>query len=91
MKIPCTLNFPSFCSRGITLNISYSGMGVELVEESLQFNRRDLQSVTVEGVGTLEVHVIWRQGSRIGLKFVSKRIARPILDAFFTKIGDFPF
>ncbi|ATG38129.1 PilZ domain protein (plasmid) [Phaeobacter piscinae] len=91
LEIPCTLNFSREEHPAKIVNISYSGLGIELLVEGPVLDSRDVQSVTVEGIGTLHARVLWKRGAKLGLKFASKRNARPALDAFFKKIGDYPF
>ncbi|OBY27321.1 hypothetical protein A9D60_02955 [Leisingera sp. JC1] len=77
--------------EAIVYNISYSGFAVRLPDEGQNsFSLAELQSVSIEDIAEFEVRTRWRKDARIGFAFLSKRGARPILDAYFTKNGEFP-
>ncbi|MEW2915303.1 PilZ domain-containing protein [Leisingera sp. JC11] len=90
LKLPCTLNLPVRDLAATTVNVSYGGLGIELPEGAPVFDRKELLTVTVDGIGVLQVDILWWRGSRLGLKFRSKRSARPALDAYFRKLGEYP-
>ncbi len=86
----CILSLPNRELQAATLNFSYSGLGVVLPEDASEIDFREIHTVTVNGIGKLQVIGLWRSGFKIGLKFVSRRSTRPILDAYFKTIGEYP-
>lgn len=90
LHLPCKINLSDSALDATVYNISYSGFAVRVPEGQNSFSLDQLQSVTIEDVGEFEVRTRWRKDVRIGFKFLSKRGARPILDAFFARIGDYP-
>ncbi|KIC37520.1 hypothetical protein RA26_09675 [Leisingera sp. ANG-M7] len=76
--------------EAIVYNISHSGFAVRLPEDQNTFSLAELRSVSIGDIAEFEVRTRWRKDARIGFAFLSKRGARPVLDAYFTKIGEFP-
>ncbi|WP_082020377.1 MULTISPECIES: PilZ domain-containing protein [unclassified Leisingera] len=90
LNLPCTVNLSGSVREAIVYNISYSGFAVRLPEGQNNFSLAELKSVSIEDIAEFEVRTRWRKDTRIGFAFLSKRGARPILDAYFAKIGEFP-
>lgn len=90
LNLPCVVNLSGSKQEATVYNISYSGFAIRLPEGHETFALADLNSVTIGDIGEFEVRTRWRKDVRIGFKFYSKRGARPELDAYFTRIGEYP-
>ncbi|MEW2913581.1 PilZ domain-containing protein [Leisingera sp. JC11] len=90
LNLPCTINLSGSELEATVYNISYSGFAVRLPEGQNTFALAELKSVTIQEIGEFEIHTRWRKDVRIGFKFLSKRSARPVLDAYFARTGEYP-
>ncbi|MBY6065600.1 PilZ domain-containing protein [Leisingera aquaemixtae] len=90
LNLSCAINLTGSVLQATLYNISYSGLAVRLPEEQSEFDLAQLKSVTIAEIGDLEVRARWRRDGKIGFKFLSKRGARPLLDAYFSRIGEYP-
>ncbi|WP_264213558.1 hypothetical protein [Leisingera thetidis] len=84
------INFADAQEEAHVINISYHGVAVRLLDGQANFGRAKLRSVTISGMGEFAVQPRWRKDGKLGLAFLSKREARPLLDAYFAKIGEYP-
>ncbi|MEP2715982.1 PilZ domain-containing protein [Pseudophaeobacter sp.] len=91
LKLPCTISLTEGAIEGETFNISYSGIAIELAPEDDNFDPNAVKSITVPDIGEFEVAVRWKKGLKVGLRFLTKRSSRPVLDAYFEKIDSYPF
>ena len=86
----CTLILRECEMQTTTFNISYSGLGVELPNDDQGFNAKLLTKVSVQDIGVFDIAVRWQKNGKLGLRFLSKTSARPVLNAYFKKIGSYP-
>ena len=86
----CTLILRECEMQTTTFNISYSGLGVELPNDDQGFNSKLLTKVSVQDIGVFDIAVRWQKNGKLGLRFLSKTSARPVLNAYFKKIGSYP-
>lgn len=91
LQLPCMLHYSDHNFRAATANISYAGVGVRLPADRPGFKTSGLLAVSVLDVGRFDVLVSWKRVDRLGLRFVSRKTARPILNAYFAKTGKYPF
>ena len=89
--IPCQIVFTDHALQGVTFNISYSGVGVELPPTEKSFDARSLKSISIPDIGDFAVVVQWRRRQKMGLSFLAKKSAKPQLRAYFKKLGNYPF
>ncbi|MFY0310863.1 PilZ domain-containing protein [Leisingera sp. D0M16] len=90
LDLPCVINLADAQIEAQLCNISYQGLAVRLPEGQPPFELAQMQSVTISGIGEFAVATRWRKDGKIGLAFLSKRGARPLLDAYFAKTGEYP-
>ena len=86
----CTLFLNEYEVQATTFNISYRGLGVELPNDDQGFNARQPTKISVEDVGVFNIAVRWQKNGKLGLRFLSKKSAKPELNAYFKKIGSYP-
>jgi len=90
LSLPCVINLAGTQVEALLCNISYQGVAVRLPEGESSYDLAQMQSVTISGIGEFAVKTRWRKDGKIGLAFLSKRGARPLLDAYFAKTGEYP-
>ena len=90
LDLPCVINLTDAQVEAQLCNISYKGFAVRLPEGQPPFELAQMKSVTISGIGEFAVAARWRKDGKIGLAFLSKREARPVLDAYFARTGEFP-
>lgn len=90
VELPCTLNPEDGGAPATVCNISYTGLALELPPDADGLEMGKPLSVAISGLGQFSVTIRWHRGKRVGLSFESKRAARPLLDAYFGKTGEFP-
>ncbi|CUI00823.1 PilZ domain-containing protein [Leisingera aquaemixtae] len=90
LDLPCVINLTDTQVEAQLCNISYQGFAVRLLEGQDPFELAQMQSVTITGIGEFAVTARWRRDGKIGLAFLSKRGARPLLDAYFARTGEYP-
>lgn len=90
LDLPCTLHLSNAKIDARLFNISYSGLALRLPDADCGFDLASLQSLKIPEIGEFVVLSRWRKTDQIGFAFQSKRGARPLLDAYFSKIGKYP-
>lgn len=90
LDLPCTVQIMDNSLNADVFNVSYSDIGVVLDADHQDFSWKTLHSVSVPEIGDFEVSIKWKKGCRLGLKFNSKRSARPVLTTYFQKTGNYP-
>lgn len=90
LNLPCCVHLSDSTLEATVYNVSYSGFAIRLPEGQNTFSLETLKSVSIAEIGDIEVRTRWRKDVRIGFKFLSKRSTRPLLDAYFSKIGEYP-
>ncbi len=88
VRLGCTLHLPERDLRAAVSNLSFSGVGVLLPRSDP--DPRQIEAVTLDGVGRLETSFRWQRWRRAGLSICNRSAARPLLKAYFSSIGDFP-
>ncbi|WP_323784185.1 PilZ domain-containing protein [Leisingera sp.] len=89
-NLPCVINLSDTQVEAVLYNISYQGFAVSLPEGQSTFELAQIQTVTISGIGEFAVEARWRKNGNIGFAFLSKRGARPLLDAYFAISGEYP-
>ncbi|UWQ82925.1 PilZ domain-containing protein [Leisingera caerulea] len=90
LEMPCVIILSDGELEAKVYNISYGGFAVRLPEGQNTFELAKLQSIAIAGIGEFAIQARWRRPASLGLKFQSKRGARPLLDAFFARTGEYP-
>lgn len=89
-ELSCAIKLSDGELEATLYNISYGGFAVRLPEAQNAFELTKLKFVTIADIGEFAVRVRWRRATCLGFKFQSKRDARALLDAYFSKIGEYP-
>jgi hypothetical protein len=90
VDLPCTLRLSTGQIEATLFNVSYKGMAIRLQAADNRFDLSTIEALVVPEIGEFLVRTRWRKTDQIGFAFESKRGARPLLEAYFAKIGKYP-